>query len=510
MSLTKDTTLVTHNGISFDLPFLLLNCTSVTKSVLRDHLSKMELVDTLILSRMILQGNHGHSVEDWAARLRKVNPSIPVKYEIPNFEKVPNAEIRKRVESDLIIQEAIYNDFKSHKFSTIPGYSSIKKFIPCVLEFLSEGIPVDLSKLSEVKGELYAEKSSLEQALKVIFGNISPRSSKQIDQAIYDKFKKRLPRTERGNPSFSAKYHSKIMEDIPETRIIVDLRKTETQLSFIEGKGSKNFVSSVLDGRIYPKFSFMSQRLLRSSYSNPPLNQMDKRLRGLVSAGDDEVMIGVDLVGLEWAVVSMAFKTLANDSTLWDELQRGEDIKEKTIRLFGPVWPSVHPSSRDLAKTINYAVSYGAGPTSICETLQLPPEEENIKRVLSCMTKRFPGLWKLKKVLEEGFEEEGFVRNMYRMKIHHEGHSLLNTYAQSTGAVYAYKALAITNTVLKEYSPSVRMILFNHDEGQFILKRPPFLSVNMLEDRINAELKKLPKFLTGVNVVVGDSWKESH
>ena len=516
-ALENKNTIVTHNGTAFDLPFLLRQA----RPDLRERFIKLmyaaDLADTLTLSRLLTAQAKGHSVEAWAQRLQESGINVPSKPPIEDFKTATVEEITHRVKCDIAIQSEIYLNFKDayKDLDNIPAYKALRPFMPVAIEMLTRGVPVNMRVFGETLQQLEKDKANISKEIANTFGKMNPQSSQQIDKALWSKYKKRLPQTGQGNPSFSQTKYPEILRKIPQAKVFMDYKETVTQLSFLKGTGAKNFKNYLRNDRIHPAFSFVSQRLLRSSYSRPPINQMDKRLRTLICGGSGRSLLGIDIQSLEFKMIAIAFEKFAKDTTLMSEWEQGLNPKHETLRVFSSLIPAYLSEERRLAlaKTIFYGLSYGAGAGRVCEMLEIPASEANLYVVSNCINARLKGRYKLQKYFEEQIKEEGFIRTLQGVPVEAVGHSHLNTFCQASGAIYSYLCLGHVVEYLKDICPTTEVVLFNHDEINVSVPHGTFFhedEIFDLQDYVNEHLKTKMKVLARVEIKGGETWRDSH
>ena len=248
---------------------------------------------------------------------------------------------------------------------------------------------------------------------------------------------------------------------------------------------------------------------MRSQYKNPPLNTVDKRIRGLVGT---EGMLGVDLEALEYLILAFTVKEVFGDGIMWDNHHAGVCPKQWTLDALGPLQDYMElregETKESKAKTLNYAYLYGAGIPHLMGFLNLPSGKAG--ELQEALNKRFPSLDKLSRQLVR-HKRSGTILNLFGQKIKSEDHLVLNSYAQSSGAGYAMRIFTCLSKELDEYySP----IIFNHDEIQYIPKETD-IPTEFIDNAIDLAYKNfsdkynLP-IISKFNWTLGNSWKESH
>lgn len=163
---------------------------------------------------------------------------------------------------------------------------------------------------------------------------------------------------------------------IPLLRDYRELQKIYT--AFIE-----SILEKQVDGKIYPSFNVNGTVTGRISCSEPNLQQMPAQggIRAMIVPRAGYKLISCDYSQLE--VTLAAHFSL--DTNLLKVINEGVSLHDITANGLG--------IERGQAKTINFAVQYGAGPSKIQKILGCGPERAN--EVLSKYWETYPGLKKL-------------------------------------------------------------------------------------------------------------------
>ena len=509
-----------HNIISFDLPFILskLEGNLRVMLILTVRQEYMSIIDTLVLSRINRADITGNSMDEWCKRLK-----LESKVEIDNWEDATDTEIRRRVIRDVEIQKEITDHLSKLSYPLVEKY--IKRIYPFIVESLGNGIPIYMDEVPKIRKRLLNDRAVKGMEVYRLFGNMNPNSTKQIDAELEKKYGEGLPRVEKvsqitgetiNNPSFSKKNEAEVLRKFPDLQAVLDYRSEDKQLSFLSYEGKKSLLNKekVRYTHVYPGFSFMSQEGLRSSYKEPPINQVDKRIRSLIGK-PAYICVGIDIKSLEFWELADVLRELFGIHDLSDELETGEDPPKKTVEIFGNLFKNISEDKRRaVAKTINYGTIFGQGVTGNRSVLKL--SKSYTDKVMEAREKRFPGLQRFIDFLENEKDHEGKIENKYGVKINVRGYKALNYFIQSSGAMAAYMSLGLLyENINKEY-PSVTPMLYNHDEIQMLI---PVTEVSGLKESIKRIVKKtenelesktLVKYQLKFDVQMGNSWESSH
>ena len=151
-----------------------------------------------------------------------------------------------------------------------------------------------------------------------------------------------------------------------------------------EADALKSMFNRYHQGRVYPSLTFVGSRTGRCQYNSPPINQIDKRIRDLVSVDPEkETLVGVDIVALEEMILGYTLRETFGDDTLLQNVYNGANPKQLTIDALGDLFDgfpeSENYTKKDAAKRLNYAFLYGAGLTKLCNIVELSLRETTKK-----------------------------------------------------------------------------------------------------------------------------------
>ncbi len=157
----------------------------------------------------------------------------------------------------------------------------------------------------------------------------------------------------------------------------------------------ERFPEVAVDGRIYGRFNQTGTVTGRLSSSEPNLqniparHEFGKRVRGLFRGN---LVIG-DYDALEMRLMA----NFSGDPRLVSVFENGEDPHELTARaIFGECDGHDDPR-RDIGKTVNYAVGYGAGARTLAQTLSLagfPTRQSEAKDYQEAVAAFYPRLYR--------------------------------------------------------------------------------------------------------------------
>ena len=215
----------------------------------------------------------------------------------------------------------------------------------------------------------------------------------------------------------------------------------------------------------------------RCSHRNPNCSQVPRssspygeECRALFHAPYDWDMIGFDAKGLE-------LRCLAGYLAIWDDgeyssivTDEKEDVHSYNQKQFGV-------SSRDVSKTLIYAMMYGSGSEKAGKIIE--PDEKNVDRLkklgretIEQFKKSVPAYSKLTDQIKETLSKRGYLIGLDKRILHcRSDFKGLNVLLQSAGAIIMKKVVVnihknIETNLGLEYGNGWEQLLMVHDEVQ--------------------------------------------
>lgn len=161
----------------------------------------------------------------------------------------------------------------------------------------------------------------------------------------------------------------------------------------------------LIGGRLYPGIQIAAARTGRTSSSNPNIQNIPKSMRYMVIPTFD-LLMGVDLSQIELRVAAY----VSQDPDMLEAFMSGVDFHAKTASKMFRVKPEdVTDEQRKVAKVLNFAVLYQAGPDKIGAMLKV-----DIVQARSWISDYFRSFPRLKEWINDAqFEilEMGFIES---------------------------------------------------------------------------------------------------
>lgn len=288
-------------------------------------------------------------------------------------------------------------------------YENENRLIKTCFTIESRGVLLDLDYVRDALAyeheKLYEAKKDFEKDT----GRAYIDSSKLFAE-IFDERGERYPRTDKGNPSFAADALETI--DTPTTRLITRIRDHE--------KRAGTYYSSFLyyadkGGRLHANIRTAGTKTGRFSYANPNLQNIPKEdeesdlEKKFVVRGSFIPSPGFSFVSLDYSQVEYRLMLdYAGETGLIKRVLGGEDVHQATADMVG--------ISRKQAKTLNFAILYGAGIDLLAHNLGIKVREaDDLRRKYFSRLPKVKAF--LKKVMSVG-EARGHVVNWMGRRCH--------------------------------------------------------------------------------------------
>jgi len=261
-----------------------------------------------------------------------------------------------------------------------------------------------------------------------------------------------------------------------------------------KGRIHSNYITNITTGRM----SCRSPNLQQVPSINSPYG---KECRELFIPSKGYVMVGADASGIEARSLGHYIYNYTGGKEYVDLILNGDihTYNQKNLGL----------KSRALAKTILYAVLYGASARRVHEILDCSMSEAN--KVLEKFYRVLPFLQEIKEDIIGKLEAFGYIKGIdKRILTIRSQHSALNALNQSCAAIIMKKALTILWDKLKDKDAFV--VANIHDEFQIEAK--PEIADEVGKIAVDSIIQAGEHFNLrvplGAEYRVGKSWAETH
>lgn len=199
-----------------------------------------------------------------------------------------------------------------------------------------------------------------------------------------------------GNPSTDYDALEELSRDYPELLPLLKYREVQSIYdTFVVG-----MLDRVKNGRIYPHFNVSGTATGRISHSDPNMGNLPKEgvIRNFFVASPGMAIIGADYAQLEVVVEA----NLTNDPQLLKIILEGASKHDITAQGLG--------IDRNSAKTLNFALQYGAGVRKVSKILGVSDREAN--DIFTRYWELYRGVKALKDKTSELLKTSGQVTNI--------------------------------------------------------------------------------------------------
>jgi len=342
-----------------------------------------------------------------------------------NYEDAPESEA-----TEYACKDAIYTYRLGVKdLQQVPTdlYQHVKSLGRSLLETELNGLKVNLRLIQETKDSLDTEIQAYLPKLKEEFyeqteiwelqewaKEISKRKSndgrlrvqrpvfnfdsdKQIAWLVYEALKcPALVKTKTGNPSTNSEALLALSESRPALKTLCQYKETKAIYNtFVEG-----MLTRVENNRIYPHFNVSGTATGRLSHSDPNMGNLPKTgvIRNFFIPDVEMAIIGADYSQLEVVIEA----NLTNDPNLIRILTEGASKHDITAEGLG--------IDRNQAKTLNFALQYGAGAGKVGKILGVSKHEA--EDIFRRYWELYSGINALKEKVNEEIERTGQITNL--------------------------------------------------------------------------------------------------
>ena len=528
--------IIGHNIIKFDLPAL--------KKVY-DFNYKGKLRDTLVLTRLIwsdikerdfqtkdfptkLIGRH--SLQAWGVRLGNTKGDYTGSWE--QF----NDEMLSYCIQDVHVTDSLWKKICEKNYSE-ESIELEHRLAEIIYQQECNGFKFNTTKAQRLYSELAAKRESLKQELKNSFPDWEVRTP--FVPKVNNKklgYRKGIP-TEKVqviefNPSsrdhvanrlinlrgWKPKQYTndgkpKVDEDVlkslpyPESKVLVEYYTIEKRIGQL-AEGRQAWLKLVKNNRIYGSVNTNGAVTGRATHSHPNVGQVPattvpygKECRELFTVEDDNVLVGIDVSGLELRCLAH-FMSRYDNGTYIKEVLDG-DIHTANQKAAGL-------DTRAQAKTFIYALVYGCGAAKMGEILG--KDVKAGKKIISDFMKRTPAL---KRLIEDVQQKatKGYIKGLdgRQLKIR-SAHKALNTLLQSSGALICKQWIIDVHELIHQHNLDCKQVAWVHDEIQIEIRKEHADELGKLAKQAirNSEKKFNFRCQLDCEYRVGKDWSQTH
>lgn len=485
MMMCSDKEFVGHN-ISFDLPFL------------ADYqLFPRKIHDTLIAAHIYNNLEERNDLAYLAKKYCKIEDKEDVALEEwftkngitkdkRNYIDVPDEIIRPYAKADVKRTLALFKFYKSKGILEDPAYKLEMELVPVVARISARGMCVDVEFAKQEFDKAVHLLAKFENVAKQSYELENIGSTQQIADVLFKKEGLKCTMfTEKNNICLDETAISQY--DHPLVNLVLQHRAiSKTANTYL-----KAIIEMNHEGKLHSSLRQVGARTGRFSSSNPNLQNIPRsdehaviNLRQAFICAPESRLLLVDLSQIELRILAHYSKEPAMIETLKD--RKGDIHTTTSIAMFG----DVNNELRTVAKTLNFAVIYGAGGEALVEQINkaLPNKKITLAQAKDFKTKFFKGYPKVQQFLwdvQRMIAERGYVIGKSGKKYHCDR---LKAYRASNYLIQGESAMLMKRMMIdvEQYLSGRLSQLINviHDELIFDIHRTD-------EDCIHGILNKI-------------------
>lgn len=314
---------------------------------------------------------------------------------------------------------------KQGRFAKTPDLDAFREAVPDRAERAVErvqrwGIPTNLAAIQAFDTYLTAQLAPLERWFTE--NALNPNAHADVSAYLFTKLGITPPKIlESGNASSDASVLEGLRHDHPVVQKILDFRKYEG----FRTKYARGMLPWIFDGRVHPTIWLDGARTGRTSCSDPPLQQIPSPKKGGTGAALGKMARsifaaepGFDILSLDYSQLELRVAALLSGDQVMQQIFRdGVDYHKRTaelicMKIWGVTPDKITPWMREVAKTLNFSMLYGAGDRSVAAKLSIeaakqpekqePITEEMVGAIRKAVLSKYKGLdTHIKRVVEE-------------------------------------------------------------------------------------------------------------
>lgn len=389
-----------------------------------------------------------------------------------------------------------------------------------------QGININANFLNEYSKVLTQQILALQDKIYQIAGNsFNIDSPKQVGEILFDKMK--VPyggaKTKTGQYSTSEDKLAELVEEHPIIGEILNYRGLmKLKSTYVDALPK---MINPKTGRVHSSFNQALVATGRLSSNNPNLQNIPIKTeegrqvrKAFIPRDAQHLLMAADYSQIELRLVA----EISNDEAMLEAFQSGQDIHRATAaKVYEVPYEAVNADQRRAAKTINFAIIYGAGAHNIGKQLGIKRAEA--AQLIDQYFKQYHGLRKYMDDSVELAKKQGYVttllgRRRYLRDINsrnavirsHAERNAMNTPIQGTAADLIKLAMIKTHRAFQLQNIQSKMVLQVHDELVFDVVKDELEQVKAIV--IEAMETALPTLKVPILVEagIGENWLEAH
>ncbi|MGO8674202.1 MAG: DNA polymerase I [Capsulimonadaceae bacterium] len=285
---------------------------------------------------------------------------------------------------------------------------------PVIARMEAVGVTIDAGLLREVSKTMSVQIGVLETEIHALAGGpFAIGSTRQLQEVLFEKLK--LPAQRKTKTGYST--GAEVLEDLEAKgheiagKILAWRELTKLKSTYADTLPT---LCSPVTGKVHTSLSQTVASSGRLSSSNPNLqnipirSEVGREIRKAFVATPGRVLVSTDYSQIELRV----FAHMSGEPALAKAFQDDDDIHVRTARLIFGVPPGqpVTGDQRRQAKTINFAVLYGAGPFRVSNELGIP--QSAARELIKSYYASYPSVRRFAEETLEAARTSGYVQTL--------------------------------------------------------------------------------------------------
>ncbi len=430
-------------------------------------------------------------------------------------------------DADITLQLRDYLAPKLEKEGFQKLYEEIEApLVRALVNIEHEGIRLNADYLKSYSKELAKEIDQLEKEIHEDAGTaFNVASPRQVGEVLFEKMELpyRFKKTKSGQYSTSEEKLAELAGEYPIVQKILDYRGlTKLKSTYVDALPK---LINPLTGRIHSSFNQALTATGRLSSNNPNLQNIPIRTpqgarvrEAFIPRDEDHVLLAADYSQIELRLIA----EMSGEEAMLEAFKSGKDVHSATAaRVFDVPYEEVTREQRYRAKTVNFALIYGAGATNLSQQLGIKRSEA--KELIDQYFSRYPDLKGYMDGIVEKARKDGYVKTLMGRRRYlrdidsrngvlrsHAERNAINTPVQGTAADMIKIAMVRINDIFEKEQFKSKMILQVHDELVFDAHKSELDTIKPIieEHMVNA----IPNLNVPILVEMGEgkNWREAH
>jgi DNA polymerase-1 len=395
-------------------------------------------------------------------------------------------------------------------------------------EMEQAGVCLDVPLLRQMSADMDRQLLALTQDIHALAGEVfNINSTQQLGRILFEKLEiqkaqgiKRVRKTKTGYSTDVAALEQ--FKDHPLVQRMLDYRQlAKLKSTYVDALPQ---LINPHTGRVHTSYNQTVAATGRLSSSDPNLQNIPARTelgreirKAFIACSDEHRIFSADYSQIELRILAH----LSRDATLIESFRSGEDVHRLTAaKIFGVPPEEVTAEQRARAKTINFGVIYGMGPTRLARENDISLEEA--RRFIEAYFATYPGVFQytvgsVARARDQGYVTTLLGRRRYLPELFSDNQGMrvaaenmaINTPVQGSSADLIKLAMINIRERLRREHLGTQMLLQVHDELVFEV---PVAELAVVKPLVVEEMEHAIQLDVPIKVDAGAgrNWFEAH